>query len=397
MNILLSSHYFYPHIGGIESVVDDHARRLSNRGHDVTVVTSTVGTNQQRTQRAGYEIRRFTAWNPLERFGVPYPVPDPVDVRRTLETLFDDIAVDVVHAHGMNYLTTAAVMRSVPAEIPTFLHQHTPFVEYSRPVNVIERVNDTLVGRYTLGEADRVYCVSENIEQYVQRVSRGVETEVMTNGIDTTFYHPERERGDGVFDCDPATPVFFILSRLCRKKGLDVVLDAARALEERSVDAHIAIAGDGPMREDVNRAAAELSTVEAMGHLEEDALAECYATADSVLFTSKSGEAFPTLTMLEAYASGTPVIATRLAALPEGLEDNVNTLLIEPEDVSGLIDAIVELAADEKRRARMGREAREAATRYFSIESRIDRLESAYESAIAGRDGDKKRFQPVDA
>lgn len=381
LGVVLASHYFAPHVGGIESVVRSHARRLAARGHDVTVLTTDVGSARSTERRDGYEIRRMAAWNPFESVGVPYPVPNPVTARRTIRAELDD-DVDIVHAHGINYLTTAAVLGWTPAEVPTFLHQHTPFVDYPAPLDAVERANDALVGRYNLRHADRVFCVSRNIERYVHDLAPDATTSVMPNGVDTRIFSPDRAPADPPFDCDPATPVFFAVSRLSGKKGVDVLIEAARRLEASAVDAHLAVAGDGPMRDDVEAAARSRRDLEYLGRVSDDELAGCYAAADAVLFTSKSGEAFPTLTMLEAYASGTPVVASKLAAPPDGVDDGENTVLIEPDRPAAVVDAVRELATDPERLETMGRAARATATRRFSIESRIDRLETAYRSAV---------------
>lgn len=382
MDLVLSSHYFHPHVGGIESVVAAHARRLAARGHDVTVLTTDVDGADRRERRNGYEVRRVPAWNPFERFGVPYPVPNPVAARRLVPHLEED--VDVVHAHGMNYLPTAAVLHWLPAEVPTFLHQHTPFVEYPTPLDAVERLNDAVVGRYAIRRADRVFCVSGNIERYVRSLSSAADTEVLPNGVDTDVYHPDNAPEDAPFDATPETPVFLSVSRLSRKKGIDVVLEAANRLDDRGVDAHLAVAGDGPMREEVDAAAARRSNLESLGRLSDDVLAGCYAAADAVLFTSKWGEAFPTLTMLEAYASGTPVVASRLASAPPGVDAGESTVFVDPGEVDDVVEAVAALATEPARLAEMGRDARAAAIRQFSIESRIDRLESAYRSATVG-------------
>lgn len=381
LNVVVCSHYFPPHVGGIESVVESHAANLAARGHAVTVLTSDVGAAEKRSTRDGYEVRRFRAWNPVERFGVPYPIPDPVDAARAFPPDLRRSA-DVVHAHGMNYLTTSAVLRCRRPGTPVVLHQHTPFVEFSRPVAAVERLNDLVVGRWNLRQADVVFPVSRTIEAYVRDLDPSARTELLTNGVDTTIYHPDRAGAGPGFDCDPSTPVFFTLARLTPKKGIDVVLAAARALDDSPVDCHLAIAGDGPMRSAVRRAATELTSVEYLGAVGDDALARLYAAADAFLFTSKHGEAFPTLSMLEAYASGTPVVAADLRPEHGDFGAGDHTVLVEPDSPRELIAAVRTLAARPDRRTAMGEAARRLAEREYDIDDRIDRLVSHYRRAV---------------
>jgi glycosyltransferase involved in cell wall biosynthesis len=392
MDILLCSHYFHPHIGGIESVVESHAKGLAERGHDVTVVSSDVGADSQTDQRDGYDIRRFEAWNPIEAFGAPYPLPNPRNVRRRLREAAVDSNVDVVHLHGLNYVTTTAMLHYIPSDCPVVMHQHTPFVEYPFPLWIVEYLNDHTVGRWNLRQADLVFCVNASIEQYVREIEPGTNTELLMNGIDTDVYTPSRAGGSDTFACSPETPVFFALSRMSQKKGVDVLLEAIATVNREGVDAHFAVAGDGPLREDVDQAARSNGNVEVLGKLSDDELAECYATADAFVFTSKSGEAFPTLTMIEAYASGTPVIASELAPDPVGVRDGENTILVEPGRPDELAGAIGRLATEPELMAEMGAEARKTAEQVFAIERRIDRLESCYESLIESHSGVEESF-----
>jgi glycosyltransferase involved in cell wall biosynthesis len=272
------------------------------------------------------------------------------------------------------------------------MHQHTPFVEYPFLFEKVEYLNDRTVGRWNLRHANLVFCVNASIEQYVREIEPDANTELLMNGIDTDVYAPSRAGGTDTFACSPETPVFFTLSRMSQKKGVDVLLEAITAVNREEVDAHFAVAGDGPLREDVDRAAQSNRNMEVLGELSDDELAECYAAADAFLFTSKSGEAFPTLTMIEAYASGTPVVASELARDPVGVRDGKNTILVKPGSPEELAAAIRRLATEPELVAEMGAEARKTAERVFAIERRIDRLESCYESLLGSHSGAEESF-----
>ncbi|RDZ63868.1 hypothetical protein C5B90_12205 [Haloferax sp. Atlit-12N] len=377
MKIALASHYFYPHIGGIESVVESQAERLAQRGHDVTVISTDIGGGTSTERRDGYTIQRYNAWNPAERLGIPYPIPTPFqfpgDIQRTLAN------TDILHVHGMNYLTTTKVLHAAPAEVPVVLHQHTPFVDYPIPARWVEKINDETVGKWNLSRADHVFCVSQDIERYVTQIDPRANTEVMVNGIDTERFHP-REAETNQFGCNEDTPVFFTLSRMSQKKGVDTLLQAVKELDSKNADAHIAIAGDGPLREEVETVASEVHNLEVLGRVSDDALSSYYASADAFLFTSKSGEAFPTLTMIESYASGTPVVASELSENPLGIQDGKDSIFIPPGNPEELTKSIQKMASNPSRLASMGDCARETAEEYFSLRSRIDRLEDCYRS-----------------
>ncbi len=266
------------------------------------------------------------------------------------------------------------------------MHQHTPFVEYSFPLQLIELTNDKTIGRWNLRQADLVLCVSQDIEKYVNKLEKKADTKILNNGVNTAHFHPNRAEGVNKFDCGPDTPVFFTLSRMSQKKGMDILLKAAKKIDQENIDAHFAVAGDGPMREKIEHTAQRVGNMDVLGRISDEELAEYYAAADVFLFTSKSGEAFPTLTMMEAYASGTPVIASKLSENTIGVENTTNSILTDPGNPKMLKEAIIELATAKNRLSQMSNNARESAEQYFSIESKIDKLETHYKSVIASRD-----------
>ncbi|MFH5801164.1 glycosyltransferase family 4 protein [Haladaptatus sp. CMAA 1911] len=383
MNIILGSHYYHPHIGGIESVVQLHAKKLAERGHDVTVITTDIGAEDHESERNGYNIKRYRAWNPFESIGIPYPIPDFVEARQKMNSLIKGSDVDIVHLHGLNYLTTTAMLLGLPTDIPVIIHQHTPFVEYSWPAKCVEIINDNIVGRWNLQSADLVCCVTEEIQQYVTQLDGEIDTTLLMNGVESDRFHPRRGSKESVLNCDSDTVAAFSLSRMSEKKGVDVLLNTVKKFKDYSKSIQFFIAGDGPMSGEVIQVASEHDNVEYLGSLSDKELKEYYSAADVFLFTSKSGEAFPTLTMIEAYASGTPVIASSLSKAPDGVEVGDNTILVSPNDENELIDALTTLAHNQTQLDRMSIEARTSAEQYFSIKSRIDRLESLYESVIA--------------
>lgn len=379
MKIAIAPHYFYPHTGGIEIVAQQHASRLADRGHNVVIVTSDVGASQQSTQRDGYRIERYRAVNPLERVGIPYPLPDPVHLKRVVTREVNEADIDILHIHGMNYVSTALVQAFSSGNIPVVLQQHTPFVEYGFPWTQIEYFNDQAVGRWNLSNADETICVSENIAEYVKSISNGSVPEVLYNGVDVSRFTPNQEP-DNLESFNGDCPTFFCLSRLLFKKGIDVILDAAQILEDKGVNAEIVIAGSGPDEDNIKARASKLPNVKVIGYIEERSLPKYYAAATGSLFTSKTGEAFPTLTVLESLASGTPVIATKINEKMEGITNGHNGFLTPPRNASELTSKIRKLATNPNLADDMGDNARKTAVNQFDIEVNVNRLENVYHS-----------------
>ena len=78
MKILIATHYFLPHKGGIEFVAYNQAKELVKKGHQVTIVSSKIGNEPEEEIMDGIKVRRVKAWNYFEdKQGVPYPIYSP--------------------------------------------------------------------------------------------------------------------------------------------------------------------------------------------------------------------------------------------------------------------------------------------------------------------------------
>ncbi len=174
--------------------------------------------------------------------------------------------------------------------------------------------------------------------------------------------------------------LFLSVGRVSREKRLDVLLQAFERLRAHVPGARLVIAGDGPARE-----ALELEApggVRFVGELHGDPLAELYASADVFCFPSTT-DTFGQV-LLEAGASGLPVVAAAAGGAPELVKHGSNGLLVRPDDPIAFADALHTLAISPVSRARLGVGARDAATAR-SWHHSLQELRAAYALA-AGRE-----------
>jgi len=191
--------------------------------------------------------------------------------------------------------------------------------------------------------------------------------------IDAALYRPSLE--------PPREASFIYFGRLAPEKGLGSLLRAANGLPWPLV-----MAGDGPMRPELEQAAAALPAgrLTLHPHLGRDGLAEAVRRASFAVLPSEWYENAP-LSILEAFALGKPVVASRIGGIPELVQDGETGLLVEPGDVEGLRRAVSGLASDPARAAEMGRRARRFVEERLNPEDHYHRLMAAYERAGKGR------------
>jgi hypothetical protein len=173
----------------------------------------------------------------------------------------------------------------------------------------------------------------------------------------------------------------FSAGRLIEFKGFDDLIEACDLLRERGVDCHCEIAGEGPMRAALEGRIARLGLegrVRLLGLAPRAQVASRLTEADVFALACRVDAAgacdvLPTV-ILEAMAAGKPVVSTRLAAVPEMVEDGVTGFLASPGRPAEIADALARLAADAPLRARMGCAGRARMENVFTAEAASARL-----------------------
>lgn len=176
--------------------------------------------------------------------------------------------------------------------------------------------------------------------------------------------------------------------RLIEKKGLDDALHAFAQFSARHPKARFTIAGEGPMREETAALAARLGVGEKVrlaGFLKGAELSALYHEAHAFIHPSRmtadqNQEGVPN-SMLEAMATGLPVVSTRHGGIPEAVRDGVTGLLVPERDREGLHRSLLDLTSSEDRWRTMGAAAAADVRRNFESAQQIANLEAAYDEA----------------
>lgn len=360
--VVIASHYAAPHVGGIETVVQAHASGLASRGWDVVVCTSRLEGDRGRETAGGFRRVRARAWNVLERrLRVPLPLVSPLQMWSMWRS-----RPDVIVAHGHTYLSSVyATVVAWLRRCPLVVVQHSPWVEYPFPLNVVERFADLTVGRFVLHRADKVLVVSGFTGEFVSSFAPDACLQVVYSGVDDR-YRPVVPR------TNPPRLRVATLRRLVPRQGLDVLVRAWIDARCGAV-ADLVVGGDGPLRGELETLASADSSISFVGRVPDGEMADFYADADVFVLPSTSGEGFG-LVAAEALSSGRPVIATCPGGPSELVRSGVDGVLVPAGDVGALAAAISGLLADDVRRVEM---SLRAAERDFSWGRAIDELEQA--------------------
>jgi glycosyltransferase involved in cell wall biosynthesis len=167
---------------------------------------------------------------------------------------------------------------------------------------------------------------------------------------------------------------FVYVGRLSEEKGLAHLLEAKRRVSRM----RLVVAGDGSLMAGLRRAAASDSGVSFTGFLSRPELAEVWRGAAFTVVPSVCYENFP-YAVLESFAFGKPVVASRIGGIPELVRDGENGLLAEPGDSGGLAERINRLALNQAETVKMGRAARRDVEEVYSVEKHYASVMSHYE------------------
>ncbi len=342
-------------LGGQERLVVRMAKALATRDHDVHVVTLAAG-GALRSELAGLPVHEVAKGPGLDRA-----------LYARLFALFRRLRPDVVHTHNalpLEYAAPAARLARVRRRVHT-KHGHIP---YSRAARLLARAASRCVHGFV--------AVSEDTADTARREERPLRARlsVIENGIPLGEFAPSVEARRAARDelgIAAEAKVIGFVGRLVHEKDVPLLVRAAAPL--LGPDARLVIVGDGPTRDDVERARAGSPWVTLTGARSD---VPRLLTAFDVFALSSSAEGLP-LVLPEAMATGLPVVATAVGGVPSAVPAEVGTL-VRAGDAHAFRAALARLLADDALRARSGAVAREHALAHFDEGRMIDRYLALY-------------------
>ncbi len=351
MKICLVNSYYPPWIGGAETYVSNVAHGLKNLGHDVSVYCSERPLESGESYEDGIRVIRMKT--PLRFYGTP--------ITRLPRQIFTE-SYDIVHANFPGpYLAALSGFIAKERNTPSVLTWHNDLPPVTSGAGIAVNIHDKLSCSY-LDFYDKIIATTKvyaNTSKTLRRYSNKLS--VIHNGVDTTRFNPQ-VKGDAIrerFHLGQSKVAVFVgaLTTFHAYKGVDVLLKAFKNTCE-TIDLRLLIVGAGDLSANYKKLAEELgifSKVIFTGRVKDLELPEYYAASDFAILPSKdSSEGFG-LALLEAMATGKPVIGSRVGGIPEFVIEGANGLLVEPNNVDQLARAMLSLARDDDSRSTMGR------------------------------------------
>jgi glycosyltransferase involved in cell wall biosynthesis len=374
-----------PFFGGPHNEALRLLEPLRRRGWEIEVaIPDEPGSAARRLETGGVPVHVL----PLSRLRA---VPDPRlllrflrDFRPTvrgLESAIAETGADVVQIGGLVNPHAAIAARRRGAAVVWQIVD-------SRPPALVRRAAMVLVRRL----ADAVMFDGQSLVPLHVGAPLSMSTFVYYPPVDTKCFVPDLERGlktRAELGIPPDARVVGTVSSLVPMKGLENFIAAAGRIASADPGTRFVIVGPAPSShaayaERLRRQAAELRLPNPIIFAGERTDVEhWYPAFDVDLITSLERSEGTTTTALESQSCGVPVVATRVGAVGDAVEDGVTGLLVEPDQPAAIAEAVLRLLGDAPLRSRLGEAGRVAALDRFDAERAADTYVLAYEAALA--------------
>lgn len=362
MKILIFSAYFYPHRGGLEQFCYEVAKRLSQNGHEVTVVSSRFNQEKSREIVDGFKIIRLDQVDFIGAWPIVKWNKNNREIFRQLEKENFDWAINNTRFFAISLMGGIFAKRR---KIPLLHIEHGtchPQLE-NRFVRELARWYDLTLGKIAVRMATKVVGVSRAAAEFCQSLGMK-QVGLFYNSVDTSFFGKDEK----IKKADNLSVIF--VGRIIQGKGIQDLIVAFKKIKSRRVD--LKIVGSGSYLDSLKELAKGDKRIKFLGEKKKDEVRELLGDADIFVNPSYS-EGLPT-SVLEAGAMGLAVIATDVGGTGEIIEHEKNGLLCQMKDVDQSSKYLQDLIEDERLRLKLGRALRKKIEAEFGWDKSVEKL-----------------------
>ena len=343
-------------VNGVATTIRKMTAAGAAAGKELVVVAS-----RNNLQVSGIPIKNFP---PIGEFELPEYELQKLSFPPILQMLdyvqrerFTEIIISTPGPVGLTALLAAKMLNLQTSGI-----YHTDFPQYVR-ILTEDSFLESVAWRYMhwfYGQLDTVFINSEEYRQsWIKHGFDPAKLKILPRGLDTELFHPAR-REPAFFEkfgaCNGEVRLLYV-GRISREKDLDLLAAAYRRLRDEGLPVQLFVVGHGPYSEAFAKSLPEAFFT---GYLRGKELAAAYASADVFVFPSTT-DTFGNV-ILEAQASGLPVVVSDSGGPKELVEHEANGLITKSHDVKDFTRAVRALVTNPALRKRMAKSARDSVT-----------------------------------
>jgi glycosyltransferase involved in cell wall biosynthesis len=334
--------------------------QLAGRGYDAEVILHPGAVRRSAIESAGLPV---------------YPLSIKQRLQPSLIRLIRErVASGAQLIHCFN-------KRSLSNAVFALRRTEVPIVTYRGVIGNLWQWNPETRLTFFNPRVKKIICVCDAVRDYMESI--GIKSHKLLRihkGHRLDWYTPAARSALGEFGIPEAAFVVGCTARIRARKGLDVLMEAAKRLSDQPVhfllvgeitDGRVRqMAGDPAVRNRVHLAGFRTDAAALMG------------ACDAFVMPSLRREGLPRA-VIEAMAQGVPAIVTDVGGMPEIVVDGENGLVIKPGESDSLAAAILKLSADAQLKKRMGAEARKRIATAFNVETTITQTAAVYDEVLS--------------
>ncbi len=353
--VFLISHFPPEYIGGAEIQTSYLAKRLSEKGHKIMVLTAKWKKHQLKEEkRNGYLIKRFRILNlPVLKFlsHLFFSLNEIRKIRKKIDILQCIILTP-------NGLIGVIAKKLWNIKVSSWIRGGDWYFTRDNPL-------ERLMISFIIKNSDIVLVQTPKIKKEVLNEFPDAKIEVVPNGIDVP---KENTKGNKII----------FVGNLIWRKGVEYLLEAMKHVNEDLI-----IVGDGPEKKKLMEMAKCMKNVVFVGRTCPEMVKNYLKKGKVLVLPSIAGEGQPNV-ILEAMSLGIPVVTTNLAGIPDMVKHGETGFLVKPKDSESLAKYINLLLKDKKLWRKMSKNCKKEVKKY-SWENVIGILEKIYQSLSKGR------------
>ena len=390
MRIGMMADIYKPHISGVTNYISLNKARLEELGHEVFVFTFSG-------KDPNYKDNEI---NVIRSPGIPFfDTGYSFNLRYNLKSRKLLQAMDLVHVHHPFISGSLALLYCRRRGIPIVFTNHTRYDLYTQAytTGVVEIISETAIEAYLPNfcrSIDLVIAPSPGMRDVLRTMGVDVHIEVIPNGVDLKPFKNNRERKNRAeFGFKDSDVVLIYVGRLGPEKNLQFLLRAVVGAAQAYDHLGLVLVGDGPERDNLQDRVKYMqleNLVKFTGFIPYEQLPPYFAMADAFV-TASVTEVHP-LSVIEAMASGLPVLGINSPGIGDTIVDGETGYLAKEEDLAVFTAKLVRLITEHEKRKQMGKQAQQAADQY-SIENTTQQLLYHYHRLVESKKSGKQSWR----
>jgi len=387
MRILIANDQHWPMKSGVATAARTLAQGLAANGHTVMVVAPSQTGRGYKEIDENYEITRIRSFGLAFRKNLRVSVTYDREMRRVL----DEFQPDIVHVHTQLTVGLSMLRAAVHRGVPVVATNHVMPDNMIKNIKILAPVSRpfsyilTEYGALLYRGAKRIIMPTESAIKLFNTDRIEAPAIAISNGINLDKFYPEKPDPEifSKFSIPRDKTLISYIGRVDEEKHIHILVQALELLKWSGKDFHAVIVGDGNAREKLDELIETLQLgdhITFTGLVSDEDLVQLQRVGD--IYVMPSPTELQCLAMLEAMASGKPVVAVDAGALGELCLTGKNGHLVPVDDIEAMAKALMDLLDHPKKRAQYGKRSIMIAKKH-DVRVVIPRFEKLYKAVIA--------------